>query len=397
MSANRKTTLGVILGGRSVEHDVSIVTGSQVIRACDPARFDVVPLYISRDGKWFTGDPLLDVKNYKGDVTELMGVREVVLSPSTQHHGLIINPTTGLFSKSEVKRLDTVFPAIHGTHGEDGTLQGLFELADIPYVGCGVLASALANDKVIAKAVLRQAGVPVLDSLSFTRAQWQDTPDTIMQQVMNALPFPLFIKPVTLGSSIGIGRADDEKLLRASIDVAAHFDRRVMVESAATNSVEINCALLGIGGSARASVLEQPISWDKYLTFEEKYMRGGDGMKGAQRQIPAPLTPELTSRVQQIALKAFEAIDGVGTARIDFLVKPATNEIFLNEINTMPGSIAFYLWQDQGMSARDVVTRLVEIAREVYTEKRRNTYDYQTGLVDFASSRGTKGVKGQKY
>jgi D-alanine-D-alanine ligase len=396
MSANRKTTVGVIFGGRSVEHDVSVVTGHQVMRAFDPERYEVVPIYIDRDGRWYTGEPLLDLKSFRDEVTSYKGVQDAILSPGIQHHGLIINPTAGRFDKSQVKRLDVVFPAIHGTHGEDGTLQGLLELADIAYVGCSVLASAVANDKILCKAVLRQAGVPVVDGMSFSRSEWLDNSDAVIERITSALPYPVFVKPATLGSSIGIGRAEDETLLRASIEVAANLAPRILIEKAVQESVEINCAVMGNGDNIRASVLEQPVSFETFLTYDDKYLRGGEGMKSAERIIPAPISAELTQQIQMYAVEAFKAIDGRGTARIDFLVKPDKGEIYLNELNTMPGSLAFYLWQEIGMSARDVVYQLVELAKDAQADKRRSTYNYQTNLITLTTARGLKGVKSSK-
>jgi D-alanine-D-alanine ligase len=396
MSAVRKTVVGVIFGGRSVEHDVSIVTGHQVMRAFDPERYEVVPIYIDRDGKWFTGEPLLELKNYENEIISLKGVQIAVISPSVQHHGLVVNPLAGRFSKSEVKRLDVVFPALHGTHGEDGTLQGLLELADIPYVGCGVLASAIGNDKIITKTILRQHGIPVLEDISFTRADWLDNPDSIVQQITQKFAYPVFIKPATLGSSIGVSRVDNETLLRASINVATNFDRRILVEPAVVGGVEINCAVMGLGNQIQTSVLEQPVSWEQFLTYEEKYLRGGEGMKSAERIIPAPISAELTRRIQEYATAAFKAIDGRGIARIDFLVKPDQNEVYLNEPNTLPGSLAFYLWQETGMSPRDVVEQLVKLAQEAHVEKRRTTYNYRTNLIALTATRGLKGLKGAK-
>ncbi len=394
MSAQRKTTVGVIFGGRSVEHDVSVVTGHQIINAFDPEQYEVVPIYIDREGHWFGGDPLLDIKNFQGEVAKLDGVVPVLLSPSVQHHGLIVNPTpSGLFAKSQVKRLDVVFPAIHGSHGEDGTLQGLFELADLPYIGCGVLASAVGNDKLMTKNLLRQAGIPVIDAIGFTRAEWLDHPDEVIARVTAQMTYPLFVKPVTLGSSIGIGRAEDEKLLRAFIDVAASLDRRLLVEAAVTGCVEINCSVIGDDRSMQASVLEQPVSWAEFLTYEEKYLRGGEGMKSADRIIPAPLSDELTKQIQEMAIQAFRAVDGRGIARIDFLVRPESGEIFLNELNTMPGSLSFYLWEPTGIKPRELVHRLVRLAREAYAEKRRSSYNYQTNLLALTASRGLKGMK----
>ena len=396
MSAKRKTVVGVIFGGRSVEHDVSIVTGHQIMRAFDPEEYEVVPVYIDRDGKWFTGEPLLNIKNYTNEIVSYKGVISVVLSPTVQHHGLILNPLSGRLSKSEIQRLDVLFPAIHGSHGEDGTLQGLFELADIPYVGCGVLASAICNDKIVAKTVLRQHHIPVVDEIWFTRTEWLDNPDALMSRITKTLSFPMFVKPATLGSSIGVARVSDDLLLRASIDVATNFDRRILVEAAVTGGIEINCSVLGYGENMQASVLEQPVSWEEFLTYEEKYLRGSEGMKSAERIIPAPIADDLAEKIKQYAIDGFRAVDGRGIARIDFLVKPDTREVYLNEINTLPGSLSFYLWEPTGISQRELVHRLVELARDVYADKRGNTYNYQTNLVALTAMRGLKGVKGSK-
>lgn len=395
MSAKRKTTVAVIFGGRSVEHDVSVVTGHQIMRAFDSTRYEVVPVYITRDGRWFTGEPLRNLDNFTNEIASLRGVQPAVLSPSTQHHGLIVNPTAGLFQKSEIKRIDVVFPAIHGSHGEDGTIQGLFELADVPYVGCGVLGSALGNDKALTKQVLRQNGVNVVDDVVFTRAEWQEDPEVILAKINANFAYPVFVKPVTLGSSIGVSRVEDAAMLRATIEVATTFDRRVMVEPAVVGCQEINCAVMGDDMGMKASVLEQPKSWAEFLSFDDKYMHGGEGMKSAERIIPAPLSAEVTARVQAIAIQVFKALQGRGTARLDFLVRG--EEVFLNEINTMPGSLAFYLWSEMGMSNREVVDRLVKLAQDAHAEKRRTSFDYQSNLIRMTAQRGgLKGLKGTK-
>jgi D-alanine-D-alanine ligase len=397
MSAARKTVVGVVFGGRSVEHDVSVVTGQQIMRAFPAERYAVVAIYIDRDGRWFTGEPLKDLKTFEQDVRAVNGISAVTLSPDVRSHGLIVNPLpSGLFRKPQPLRLDVIFPAIHGSHGEDGTLQGLLELADIPYAGCGVLASAVANDKWLTKTVLKQHAIPVVDGLMFTRHEWDADPESVLAQIRARFAWPVFIKPATLGSSIGIGRAADDALLRASIEVAASLDRRFIIEEAITGCVEINGAVLGDDRELRASVLEQPVSWEEFLTYEEKYLRGGEGMKSADRIIPAPLEPALTAQIQDIARRAFRAIDGRGIARIDFLVRPETSEVYLNEINTLPGSLSFYLWQDTGMSNAELVEALVQIGRDAQAEKRRNTYNYRTNLIALSASRGLKGTKGRK-
>ncbi len=397
MSNRRRTCVAVIFGGRSVEHDVSIVTGHQIMAAFPKDLYEIVPVYISRAGMWFTGAPLRNLDNFANeDMPQMAGLTSCLLSPDTRHHGLILNPLAGRFSKSAVKRVDVVFPALHGSHGEDGSLQGLLELADIPYVGCATLGSALTNDKAMTKMALRQADVPVLEDVVFTRESWLDQPNQVLEAIQSSLAFPLFIKPATLGSSIGISRADTLPMLRAGIDIAANFDRRIIVEPAIVDGVEINCSVIGFGKDYQASALEQPVSWDEFLSYEDKYLRGDEGMKSAERIIPAPISAALTARIQELSLRAFQAVDGRGIARIDFLVRPQQDEVVLNEINTMPGSLAFYLWRENDLSPSDVVQWLVELARAAHTEKRRNMYDYQTNLLELASQRGIKGGKTSK-
>lgn len=397
MSSRRRTTLAVIFGGRSVEHDVSIVTGNQIMSALPAEAYDIIPVYIARDGRWFTGEALSDLDSFQDDnVQRHEGVRACLLSPDTRHHGLIVDPLAGRFSKSEVRRIDVAFPALHGSHGEDGSIQGLFELADIPYVGYATLGSALANDKIMTKAVLRQAGIPVLDDFWCSRDNWLDRPDVVIDALLDRFELPLYVKPATLGSSIGIGRADSEALLRASIDIAANFDRRILIEPAVTDGIEINCSVMGFGDHFEASTLEQPVSWDEFLSYEDKYLRGSEGMKSAERLVPAPISAELTRRIQETSIAAFKAVDGRGIARIDYLVRPDRNDLFLNEINTMPGSLAFYLWREDGYTSTDLVQKLVQLAQDAHAEKRRNTYDYKTNLVDIASQQGFKGGKGAK-
>jgi D-alanine-D-alanine ligase len=408
MSQARKTTVAVIFGGRSVEHDVSIVTGQQIMKALDAAgdQYDAVPVYIARDGRWFTGAPLRDLKTFEQEpISKTVGVAPALLSPDVRHHGLIIDPLPqqgalmqrllGREARSRVQRIDVAFPALHGSHGEDGTLQGLLELADIPYVGFATLGSALTNDKIITKQLLQQHDMPVLPAVTLTRADWLDDAEAALERITTALDWPVFVKPATLGSSIGVARAADADTLRNAIDIAASFDRRILIEQALTGGIEINCAVMGYGDDLQTSVLEQPLSWSDVLSFEDKYLRGDEGMKSAERIIPAPISGALTQRIQDLSLRAFMAVDGRGIVRIDYLVKPDEAAVYLNEMNTLPGSLAFYLWQESGMSHAQVVTKLVKLAQTAHADKRRNVYDYKTNLVSVAAARGAKGAKGK--
>ncbi len=398
MSNGKKTTVGVIFGGRSVEHDVSIVTGYQVMHALDKNRYDVEPIYIDRDGAWLVGDPLRDIGSFQNDqVSEMLGIKEATLSASTAFKGLIVPPISGLVGRNSLRKLDVLFPVIHGAHGEDGTLQGLFELVDLPYVGCGVMASAIAIDKPMCKTVLAQHDIPVLGGLTLTRAAWIENREAALDRIEAALPYPVFVKPATLGSSIGIARVADREALGNHLDVAANFDQRILIEPAMDGAIEINCSVLGNDEDIRASVCEQPISFEEFLTYEEKYMREGGGMKGAERQIPAPIDDDLTARLQQMAIDSFKAIGGRGIARVDFLVREEAGEFYVNEINTMPGSLAFYLWEPDGLTAGHLVDELLRLAQEAHRQKRQTRYNFRTGLVAHAAAKGLKGgVKGLK-
>jgi len=392
-----KQTVGVIFGSRSVEHDVSIVTAQQVMRALNPDRYHMVPVYITREGGWLVGDPLRDIGSFEADkVAEMLGVKEAVLSCSTDFKGLIIPPISGLVGRNALRKLDVVFPVVHGSHGEDGTLQGLFELVDLPYVGCGVMASAIAIDKAMTKTVLSAHGISVLPWEVVRRPEWIRAREAALDRIESRFAYPLFVKPATLGSSIGIARVADREALGNHIDVAANFDQRVLVEPALEGAIEVNCAVLGNDDEVHPSVCEQPITWEDFLTYEEKYMREGGGMKGAERKIPAPISDELTRQIQQTAVAAFKAIGGRGTARVDFLVREENGQVVVNEINTMPGSLAFYLWEAEGLSPRSLVDELIRLAFEAHAQKRQTRYNYKTGLVAHAAARGLKGVKGLK-
>ena len=397
--------MGVIFGSRSVEHDVSIVTAQQVMRTIDPAKYTIVPIYITRDGRWLTGESLRDIKTFQADdILTVKGVQETHLSSSTGFKGLITPPLVkGFFKRSKFVPLDVIFPVVHGSHGEDGTLQGLFEIVDLPYVGTGILASAIANNKITTKALLKQNDIPVVPEVAFTRYEWlQNKQRTRILEQIDELGYPVFVKPADLGSSIGIARVDEAERVQMHIDVAANFSRQVLVEKAVVGATEINCAVLG-NYEVRASVLEQPMSSEEFLTYEEKYMRGGKGdktggvkgagMQGADRLIPAPLSDELTAKVQDIARRGFSAVGGQGTARIDFLVNPETNDVWLNEINTMPGSLAFYLWEASGLIGTAVCDELLRLAVERHDEKNRTIFNYQNPLLEHVTKRGLSGVK----
>ena len=390
--------VGMIFGGRSVEHEVSVLTAHQAMAALPRDRYTPIPIYISKEGRWFTGAALMDLANYT-DLDQLQTLAEPVLfSADSTQPGLLPRRAPerkGLFgsksAEAEIEPLDIAFPLLHGSHGEDGTIQGLFELADLPYVGCGVEAAAVGMDKLMAKVALRAAGLPVLPDYAISRARWQREPEAVLGEIEAAFPYPVFVKPVTLGSSIGVTRAEDRTALQFAIDVAATYDSRVMVEPAQENIYEINCSALGDASEARASVCERPVSAGT-LSYDEKYLKGGKskGMSGARRIIPADISPELTSAIQETAVKTFRAIGAAGVSRVDFLLHPNTGVYYVNEINTLPGSLSFYLWEPSGVPFPELLTTLIGYAQARHREKRRNTYTFDSSLLRINPLLGAK-------
>lgn len=375
--------VAVIFGSRSVEHEVSIITAHQVMRALEAARYQVVPVYISKEGGWYTGDALRRLETFKRLDLGTFSRVQIVLDPSTSH--LFSTARKGLFGREQTIDVDVVFPVLHGTNGEDGTVQGLLELAGVPYVGCGVLGSAVGMDKVLMKAAFVQNDLPVVEYVWFTRQQWQTAPESVLHRIESSIPYPAFVKPANLGSSVGISRARDRESLEFALDVASQYDRKVLVERSIEQVREINCAVMG-NEDVIPSACEEPISWEDFLGYEDKYLRGatGKGMKGGQRRVPAEIGEEQTRRIQELAVQAFKAIDGMGTARVDLLVDRNSDEVYVNEVNTIPGSLAFHLWQPVGLSPAQVVTNLIQLALEAWEEKRRTVYSYDTPILEKA-------------
>jgi D-alanine-D-alanine ligase len=278
-----------------------------------------------------------------------------------------------------------VFPAMHGTNGEDGTLQGLLELTGVPYVGAGVLGSAVGMDKVLMKAAFEQNNLPVVSYLWVLRSQLKKKQEEVLAWIEGNLRYPLFVKPANLGSSVGISRARNRDELQFALDVAGHYDRKLLVEEAVEAVREINCAVMG-NEELVASACEEPISWESFLSYDDKYLHGqaGKGMKGSRRRVPADIPDELTHEIQDLAIKAFRAVDCRGIARVDLLVDRETQAVYLNEVNTLPGSMSFYLWQPLGLTPSQVVDNLIQLAIEAAEDKARTTFSYDSNLLEKA-------------
>ncbi len=395
-----KIRLALIYGSRTCEHDVSIISALQAAQHVNPDDYDLIYVYIDQNGEWYTGEKLADISLYRN--FDKRAVVRVIPMGAEGKLRLMQHPDDKLLPIGRLRQIaeaDVVMPVMHGMNGEDGTLQGMLELWNIPYTSSGVLGSALGMDKIAMKRVFRACGFPVLKDVCVDRSEWKRSRAGVMNRVMSELSFPVYVKPSNLGSSIGINRADNQNGLEDAIDIAVSYDRRVLVEVGIQNLMEINCAVLGYGGDAMASVTEMPVRWSDFLSFDEKYLRGAKGAKSApskgmsslSRQMPAPIGPELTRRVEELAVEAFKALDCKGVARIDFLYDKAADELYIGEINTIPGSLAFYLWEGRGISFERMIDMMVEYAFRANADRNENVFSYQSSILSGAS--GAKGAK----
>ena len=396
--------IAVFFGSRSCEHDVSIVSALQCIEATKAAGFNVTPVYISRDGLWYTGEPLENIETFREFNPMTKGITRVTLDVTANAGDLWAWPPqrAGLFAKvpAPLCHIDCVIPVFHGWHGEDGTIQGLLEMANIPYASSGVLGSAIGMDKIAMKQILRGAGFPVLDFVWFTREQLKKERQAVIERVEKEIKYPAFIKPAALGSSIGVSRAKNREELERALDVAASYDRRILVEVGVVHPVEINCAAVGYGEDVRASVCEMPVpsSNDTFLDFWQKYLRNAStkgedsrGMKSLSRVVPAPIGDELTGRIQTMTCDIFKLLDCCGTVRVDFILDQ-NDMLFVNEPNTIPGSLAFYLWKASGLDFPKLIEKMVEDALRAHADKNSSVFAYDSSILKKVAA-GTKGSK----
>lgn len=378
-----KETLAVLFGGRSAEHEISVITALQAINALDRLRYEVVPVYIAPDGRWYTGDPLLDKGFYRRFSRGQREVTRVTLLPDPTVRGLVPVDDKGRFQLADVIPIDVYFLAFHGQYGEDGCIQGLLELANAAYTGCDVTASAVAMDKYQCKAFLKAHGIPVLPSALIPKEEAARGLSDVYKRI-HATPglqeFPLFVKPCHLGSSIGVSVARDEVTLGVGLAKAFRYDDRALVEPCVTQLLEINVAVLG-GQPLTASVVEIPMASKQVLTYEDKYLRGGDksggrraeGMASLTRIIdPKDLDVSVKSKVIDYALEAFRLLDCAGVGRFDFMMDTSSGALYFNELNPIPGSLAYYLWEKSTpqLLYTEVLQRMVQEAVRRRAEKR---------------------------
>lgn len=386
-----KTNIGVFFGGRSTEHEISVISASQAMHAIDREKYDVTPIYISKQGRFYTGDALFDVANYRDIPALLNKCTQVYMEPSYGDYNLY-RVKKPMFGSAVLTTLDVVIPVLHGSNVEDGIFEGVLETIGIPYAGCNTLASANGMDKITMKMILRECGVPVIDYVWFTDKEWFKKRDEIIARIEDKIGYPVIVKPANLGSSVGIGRAADRQQLIDKIEVAEKYSSRLIVEHMVDNLKEINCSVLGDCDEYQASVLEEPIKSAEILSYEDKYMggtKGAKGMQASQKRIPADLPKEMTERIQFLAGETFRVLGCHGVSRIDFIIDDDTKEIFVNEINTIPGSLSFYLWEATGLRFDQLMDRLVKLALKRKREQGQKTVSYDQNI--FSLSGGVKG------
>jgi len=396
-----KKQLGVIFGSRSCEREVSIISAVQLMRHADPEKYDVIPVYIDEHGGWYTGEKLKDIHAYQPFQPNQAGIRKVFLDMTPGSGALLaLEKGKGLFAREELKavaRVDVFVIVMHGMNGEDGTLQGMLELADLPYTSAGVGASALGMDKILMKQFFRGADLPVLPSLWYTRTKFENEPDSVLEEVRSELGYPVYVKPAHLGSSIGVSRAENREELHSALELAFEYDRRVLVEKGLNRPVELNCSVLGYDEEAEASPIEMPVSGEAFLDFHEKYLAnsGSKGMASLHRVLPAPIDDGLRDEIQKMSMDIFRMMDCKGVVRIDYMYDRESGKTFITEINTIPGSLAFYLWENRGTPYRRLIDRMVEIAEKALSDRNQANYAYTSDILRGASF-GAKGAKGSK-
>ncbi len=396
-----KKQIGVIFGSRSCEREVSIISAVQLMRSADTEQYDIIPVYIDESGNWYTGEPLKEIGTFMPFRPDAKGIQKVFPDLSSRSGALLyLNRGSGLFSKDKLEiaaRIDVYIIVMHGMNGEDGTLQGLLELADIPYTSTGVTGSAIGMDKIVMKQFFKGAGLPVLPGEWYTRKEYGTNKAEVLSSVREKLGFPVFVKPANLGSSIGVSRADNEKELEDAFDLAFEYDRRVLVEKGLEKPVELNCSVLGYDSEIKASPIEMPLNHDDFLDFRDKYL-GGNGSKGMaslSRLLPAPIEDELKNEIQSLSKRIFRLMDCKGVVRIDYMFDRISEKIYITEINTIPGSLAFYLWEKDGISYRELIDRMIACAEAAHAEKNKTNYAYTSDILKSASV-GSKGAKGSK-
>lgn len=391
-----KIKLGVFFGGNSVEHEVSIITAIQAMENMDTSKYDIIPIYIAKDNKMYVGDLIGYIRNYK-NINELISKSTQVTLANIGNKACLLKCKNSMFGNNVYDYIDVAFPIVHGTNVEDGTIQGYLKMFNIPYCESDIYASAVGMDKYFCKCILKDNDIPTLDCKCFTYDDYNEGIDNIVKSVEDAIKYPVIVKPVNLGSSVGIGIAKDKEELEKRIEDAFSYSKKVLVEKAITNLKEINCSVVGDYESSKASECEEPVKTDEILSYKDKYISGG-GKKGGSKsmnagvlKLPADITKEQKDEIQSLAKRTFKALGCNGVMRVDFMIDQDTGKIYVNEVNTIPGSLSFHLWKAAGVSYKDLLNEIIDLGLKRYREEENITYSFNTNILAGYTTNGLKG------
>lgn len=395
-----KIKIGVIYGGETVEHEVSVISALQAMNNLNEDKYDIVPIYISKDRTWYTGHMLRDIEFYKEFEDEKKYATKVMLYKKGKT--FLLQRTTGLFRK-DITDLDIILPVVHGNNVEDGSLAGLLDSIGIPYVGSHVLGGALGQDKVVMKQVMESVNLPIVPYTWFYDSEYLDNKENILKEIKK-IGYPVIVKPATLGSSIGIEVAKSEKDIESKIEDAMEYDTKIVVEKVIENLTEVNASILGNYEYQKVSPLEEVMGEDEILSFADKYLgnakskgTASKGMASTSRIVPARIPEKLTKEIQDTAKQVFKVLNLSGVCRVDFLIDNKENKFYVNEPNTCPGSLSFYLWKEAGMKYSELLDEMISIAIKEYKHKNQKTMSFKSSIFDgFNGSKGLKGMKGLK-
>ena len=391
-----KIKVGVFFGGKSVEHEVSVISGIQALMAFDKEKYDAIPIYITKENEMYTGEAIGDIKNYK-NIPELLKKSIRIFFICEQGKLNLVQYPEKKIGNSVIDHIDVAFPVVHGANVEDGSLQGFLRHYNVPLVGCDVTAAAVSMDKYVMKTVLMDNDIPVLPCVTLNVKEYQENSEATYSRIEGKIDYPVIVKPINLGSSVGIKVAKDRDGLKEALEYAFEFGQKVLVERAIMQLREINCAVLGDYENAQASECEEPISSDEILSYEDKYVAGNksgsEGMRTAKRELPANLSPELREEIRALAVKTFKALNCNGVSRIDFMIDKDINKVYVNEINSIPGSLAFYLWEALGKPYAELLDDMVKLALKREREESNLMTSFQTNILQNANLSGAKGIK----
>lgn len=401
-----KIKLGVFFGGKSVEHEVSIITAIQAIENINKEKYDIIPVYIAKNNKMYCGEFIGDIRQYKDINSLLNNSREVTLAQKGDKV-VLLKCNKRFFEKSIYDYIDIAFPIVHGTNVEDGTIQGYLKMFNLPYVGCDVISSAVGMDKYVCKCLLKENNIPVLDCKCFTLKDFNDSVENIMEEIEKDIPYPVIVKPVNLGSSVGIEIAKNKEELQKSIENAFSYSKKIVVEKVIVKLKEVNCSVVGDYEEAMASECEEPVKTDEILSYTDKYISGGkktggkmagskNSMNAGVLKLPAEITKEQKQTIQDLAIKTFKILGCSGVIRIDFMIDEDTNQIYVNEVNTIPGSLSFHLWRATNLNYTDLLDKLIDLSLKRNREDKQMTYSFDSNILSGYTSGGLKGLKGTK-